>query len=251
MKFWERARIGNERVLRGQFRRRNEQTVDSLLNDIEVRVVAALVEKQVTTPEYYPLTLNALTHACNQTSNRDPVVSFDEATVTHALETLREKNLVYIFYGSDSRVPKYKHVMAEIFRLTAPELAVMCVLMLRGAQTVGELRGRTGRLHNFADLAEVESTLELLAHKEDGALVSKLPRQPGRKEARYAHLLAGEIVVETEESRAAPRTETAAHEVRAGGVHDRHAQLASEVESLRSEIAELRQQFDEFKKQFE
>ncbi|MGB8508559.1 MAG: YceH family protein, partial [Pyrinomonadaceae bacterium] len=172
--------------------------MDALLNETEVRVVGALVEKQVTTPEYYPLTLNALVHACNQTSNRDPVVSFDEKTVAHALETLREKNLVYIFYGSDSRVPKYKHILTEIYRLTAQELAAMCVLMLRGPQTVGEVRGRTNRLYNFEGLADVEATLEALANREDGPLVARLPRQPGRKEARYAHLLAGEVAADFE-----------------------------------------------------
>src|SRR5918997_123846 len=126
----------------------------TVLNDVEVRVLGALVEKQITTPEYYPLTLNALTNACNQKSNRDPVVSFNESTVTQAIETLREKNLVYVFYGSTSRVPKYKHMMPEVLRLNRQELALMCLLMLRGAQTVGELRGRTDRLYDFKSLEE-------------------------------------------------------------------------------------------------
>ena len=146
-----------------------------LLEETEVRVVGALVEKQVTTPEYYPLTLNALVSACNQISNRDPVVNYDEQTVARALESLRAKNLVYVFYGSDSRVPKYKHMMASVYELSPAELAAMCVLMLRGPQTVGEVRGRTGRLYSFADLAEVESTLEGLAQREE-PLVLKLPR---------------------------------------------------------------------------
>jgi uncharacterized protein len=220
-------------------------TVDALLNEVEVRVVGSLVEKQVTTPEYYPLTLNALTGACNQISNRDPVVSFDEQTVARALEALRAKNLVYVFYGSDSRVPKYKHMMTEIFRLSPAELAAMCVLMLRGPQTVGEVRGRTGRLYSFADLAEAEATLDALAQREE-PLVLKLPRQPGRKEARYAHLLAG--APEVEESR--PRAvEPAVREVRAE--NERLARLEAEVESLRGEVTELRRQFDEFKRQFE
>lgn len=222
--------------------------MDALLNETEVRVIGSLIEKQVTTPEYYPLTLNALVHACNQISNRDPVVSYDERTVARALESLREKNLAYIFYGSDSRVPKYKHVCVENLRLSPPELALMCVLMLRGPQTVGELRGRTGRLHNFADLAEVEATLEGLASREEQPLVLKLPRQPGRKEARYAHLLAGTPPVE-EPPRAEPRAEAATLEVRAE--NERVARLESEVESLRGEVAALRQQFDDFKKQFE
>ena len=129
--------------------------MDALLNEVEVRVVGSLVEKQVTTPEYYPLTLNALVHACNQISNRDPVVSFDEQTVARALERLRAQNLVYVFYGSDSRVPKYKHMMTEIFRLSPAELAAMCVLMLRGPQTVGEVRAENERLARLE--AEVES----------------------------------------------------------------------------------------------
>ncbi|HEV3468767.1 MAG TPA: YceH family protein [Pyrinomonadaceae bacterium] len=220
--------------------------MDALLNEVEVRVVGSLVEKQVTTPEYYPLTLNALVNACNQISNRDPVVSFDEQTVARALESLRAKNLVYVFYGSDSRVPKYKHMMTEIFRLSPAELAAVCVLMLRGPQTVGEVRGRTGRLYSFADLAEAEATLDALARREE-PLVMKLPRQPGRKEARYAHLLAG--APEVEESRPEPRVEPAVREVRAE--NERLARLEAEVETLRGEVTELRRQFDEFKKQFE
>ncbi len=221
--------------------------MNPILSDVEVRVVGALIEKQVTTPDYYPLTLNALVHACNQIQNRDPVVSFDEKTVARSLETLREKNLVYIFYGSDSRVPKYKHVMPEIFGLTPPELAVMCVLMLRGAQTVGEIRGRTNRLYDFADLTEVETTLDALAQKEPHVLVTKLPRQAGQKEARFAHLLAGEPAVE--EIKVAPRLEAATREVRAE--NERLARLESEVEALRGEMAELRRQFNDFRKQFE
>jgi uncharacterized protein YceH (UPF0502 family) len=223
--------------------------VDALLNGTEVRVLGALVEKQVTTPEYYPLTLNALVNACNQISNRDPVVSFDERAVAHALETLREKNLAYVFYGSDSRVPKYKHVCVENLHLNPPELAVMCVLMLRGPQTVGEIRGRTGRLYNFKDLAEVEATLEGLASRDEQPLVMKLPRQPGRKDSRYAHLLAGEPPAEESPARAEPRPEAATLEVRAE--NERVARLESEVEALRGEVASLRSQFDDFKKQFE
>jgi uncharacterized protein YceH (UPF0502 family) len=220
------------------------------LNETEVRVLGALVEKQVTTPEYYPLTLNALMNACNQISNRDPVVSYDERTVAHALETLREKNLAYVFYGSDSRVPKYKHVCVENLHLKPPELAAMCVLMLRGPQTVGEIRGRTGRLYNFADLSEVEATLEGLATREDLPLVTKLPRQPGRKDSRYAHLLAGAPPVEESPSpRPEPRPEAATLEVRAE--RERVARLESEVEALRGEVDALRRQFDDFKKQFE
>ena len=220
--------------------------MDATLDEVEVRVLGALVEKQLATPDYYPLTLNALVNACNQLSNRDPVVAYDERTVERAVDSLRGKNLAYVFYGSESRVPKYKHVMTEIFRLSPPELAAMCVLMLRGPQTVGEVRGRTGRLHNFADLSEVEATLDGLAKREE-PLVTKLPRQAGRKEARYAQLLGGMPAVEEE----AEESRGGARESRAGGGGDRVARLEAEVEALRGELAELRQRFDEFQKQFE
>jgi hypothetical protein len=225
--------------------------VDTLLNEAEARVLGSLVEKQVTTPDYYPLTLNALVNACNQISNRDPVVQYDEATVTWALDTLRAKNLVYIFYGADSRVPKYKHMMREVLELSPPELAALCVLMLRGPQTVGEVRGRTGRLYEFADLREVEATLDGLAQRDE-PLVMKLPRQAGRKEARYAHLLSGRPAVEEEAEgqvpSPAPRAPSAPPRA---GDGERVARLEAEVESLRGELAEMRRQFDEFRKQFE
>src|SRR5689334_15302889 len=132
--------------------------MSTVLNDIEVRVLASLVEKQVTTPEYYPLSLNALTLACNQKNNRNPVTSYEEGTIMQTLESLREKNLVYVFYGSSSRVPKYKHVMPEVLHLNEKELAALCVLMLRGPQTIGEIKDRAGRLHEFANLEEVDAT---------------------------------------------------------------------------------------------
>src|SRR5215207_6318467 len=208
--------------------------MDSTLDEVEVRVLGALVEKQLATPDYYPLTLNALVNACNRISNRDPVVAYDERTVERAADSLRGKNLAYVFYGSESRVPKYKHVMTEIYRLSPPELTAMCVLMLRGPQTVGEVRGRTGRLHNFADLGEVEATLDGLA-KRDEPLVTKLPRQAGRKDARYAHLLGGMPTVE-EEAEGQRGGVRGAHD--AGGGGDRVARLEAEVEALRGELAE-------------
>src|SRR5437879_9693253 len=177
--------------------------MDQKLTAVEVRVLGSLIEKEITTPDYYPLTLNALTNACNQISNRDPVVSFDEQTVMRALDSLREKKLAYVFHGSESRVPKYGHLFPEAFDLAPPEVAVLCVLLLRGPQTPGEIRGRTGRLHEFASLSEVETTLHELSIKEPQPLVLKLPRQTGSRESRYAHLLSGEI--EIEESEAAPR----------------------------------------------
>jgi len=223
--------------------------MDALLNDVEVRVVGSLVEKQVTTPDYYPLTLNALVAACNQISNRDPVVAYDDRTVEGALDTLRSKNLVYVFYGADSRVPKYKHMMREVLSLSAQELAVMCVLMLRGPQTVGEVRGRTGRLYEFADLAEVEATLDGLARRDEGPLVVRLPRQPGRKDSRYAQTLSGVPDVSEETEAAAEPRRRAAGEAVGGG--ERVARLEAEVESLRRDFDEIRRQFEEFKKQFE
>jgi len=219
----------------------------TILSDIELRVLGSLIEKQVTTPEYYPLTLNALTLACNQKNNRHPVTALDEAAVAQALETLREKNLTYVFYGSNSRVPKYKHVMPEIFHLNQPELALMCVLMLRGAQTVGELHSRSSRLYNFSGLEEVEETLNSLAVKEPEPLVIRLPRQPGQKEARIAHLLAGEINIERLAESELPK-DAGSSKLGAG---ERVSRLERQVESLDAEMKSLRQQFAEFKKQFE
>jgi hypothetical protein len=216
-----------------------------ILSPEEVRVVGALIEKQVTTPEYYPLTLNALRQACNQLSNREPVVAFDERTVTWALESLRDRKLVRVVTTADGRVPKYRHVLDETLGLKSPEMAVMCVLMLRGAQTVGEIRTRTERLYPFSALSFVETTLEDLMTR-DVPLVVKLPRQTGRKESRYAHLLSGEVqVAETDD--AAEATATPATRGEAGRV----ARLEEELKAVRAELAELREQFGEFRKQFE
>ena len=220
--------------------------MDALLNAVEVRVVGSLVEKQMATPEYYPLTLNALVNACNQLTGREPVVSYDERTVARALESLREKQLVWLVTASGARVPKYEHRLSEKFNLAEQETAVLAGLMLRGPQTIGEIKGRTGRMYEFAELAEVEMTLESLMTSEP-PLIVKLPRQPGTKESRYAHLLAGEVHVE--EQAAAPRAEAAVLEVRAE--NQRLAQLESEVERLRQQLADLQQQFLDFKRQFE
>ena len=216
----------------------------TLLTDIETRVLGSLVEKQVTTPEYYPLTLNALTLACNQKNNRNPVTSYHEDQVAQALETLREKNLTYVFYGSTSRVPKYKHVMPEVMHLSSPEMALMCALMLRGPQTPGELRGNASRLHEFASLEELEETLTgLISHDEP--LVVRLPRQPGQKEVRFAHLLSGpidvEALVESERNAPAPR--------RSGS--EQVERLEQKVDALTAEVDKLRLQFEEFRKQFD
>ena len=214
------------------------------MNDIEARVLGSLVEKQVTTPEYYPLTLNSLTLACNQKNNRTPVTAYDETTVAQALETLREKNLAYVFYGSTSRVPKYKHVLPEVMHLSQAEMALICVLLLRGPQTPGELATRAYRLYEFSGLEEVESTLNSLISREPDPLVTRLPRQPGQKEARFAHLLSGEVSIEAIHEDVAPARSR-------GGASDRMAALEAEVETLRGEVLALRQQFEGFKKQFE
>lgn len=218
--------------------------MNQILTDVEIRLLGSLIEKQITTPEYYPLSLNALKNACNQSSNRDPVVSYDETTVNEALDSLREKKLVWLFRGADSRVPKYGHIFVEAFDLKPQEVAALCVLMLRGPQTVGEIRGRTGRLYAFEGLAEVEAILEGLTRREGPPLVAKLPRQAGRKDHRYAHLLGGEVAVE--EEAAATRPEAAPH-----SPAERIQRLEEEVEALRREMAELNEQYAAFKKQFE
>ena len=209
----------------------------TLLNDVEVRVLGSLVEKQVTTPEYYPLTLNSLTLACNQKNNRHPVTSLAESAVGAAVESLREKNLVYVFYGSTSRVPKYKHVMPEVLHLNHAEVALICVLMLRGAQTPGELRGNAARLHEFSGLDDIEQTLNALISHEPEPLVVRLPRQLGQKEVRFSHLLAGEPKIEAVTSVPIEKVEKITLERR--------------VEVLEAEVESLRQQFEQFKKQFE
>ena len=220
-----------------------------ILTPAEVRVLGSLIEKQITTPEYYPLTLNALTNACNQVSNRDPVVSFDDRIVARALESLRDKKLVWLVTGVGSRVPKYEHRMAEAFTLAEQEVAVVCVLMLRGPQTPGEIRGRTARMYEFQSLEEVDQVLDALMAVDPNPFVIKLPRQPGTKEARYAHLLGGEVKLEEAAQASAPKPEAATLEVRAE--NERLAKLEHEMETLQLELNELKQQFLEFKKQFE
>jgi uncharacterized protein len=216
-----------------------------MLTDIEVRVLGALVEKQVTTPEYYPLTLNALTLACNQKNNRHPVTSYSENEVANALETLREKSLTYVFHGSTSRVPKYKHVVPEVMHLNPAETALMCALMLRGPQTLGELRSNAGRFHEFSGLDEVDETLNGLAVREPEPLVVRLQRQPGQKEARVAHLLSGDPPEEIISETVTPRASSRQNE------RERIESLEQSVASLTEEVKNLQQQFSDFKKQFE
>ncbi|MEO8593103.1 MAG: YceH family protein [Candidatus Solibacter sp.] len=209
--------------------------MDWQLDAAELRVLGALVEKEKTTPEYYPMSLNALVNACNQKSNRDPVVNFDEETVEIALEGLRDKGLSSRITGG-ARVAKHEHRFTERCNLGRREEAVLCVLMLRGPQTVGELRGRTERLHNFDDLESVEHTLHRLA---DTGFVKKLPRQAGYKEQRWAQLLAGDV--EVSEESLAP----------ASGAFERGPSDRERIASLEQEVATLKQAFDDFRRNFE
>lgn len=218
--------------------------MSTVLTETEIRVVGSLVEKQLTTPEYYPLTLNALTAACNQKSNRDPVMSLSETEIMAAVDRLRDENLVYLFYGSGSRTVKYKHMLPSVYELDPAGTAVMAVLMLRGPQTIGEIRERTGRMHEFGDLNEVQQTLDDLSRRDE-PLIVKLERQPGQKEARYAHLLSGAVDV-TKLAAAAERTTSAG-----SASNDRIEKLETEVERLGSELAEFKAMFDEFRKQFD
>jgi uncharacterized protein len=213
--------------------------MDFTLDAEEIRVLGSLLEKEITTPEYYPLSINALLNACNQKSNRDPVVHWDEDTLERALYTLREKGLLVSITGAGSRVPKYGHRISEKLNLGRRELAILCELMLRGPQTPGELRTRAERMHPFGDLAEVESVLDHIPE-----LVTKLPRRPGEKEARYAHLLSGQPPVSAVASLpdASPAQPSPA---------SRLSDLEAEVAQLRRELDGLKQQFVEFQKQFE
>jgi uncharacterized protein YceH (UPF0502 family) len=218
--------------------------MSTILTDVETRVLASLVEKQATTPEYYPLTLHALTVACNQKNNRNPVTSFSEEQIAQAIESLREKNLTYVYYGSTSRVPKYKHVMTEVMHLSIQEMALMCALMLRGPQTPGELRSNASRLYGFSGLEEIEATLNALITRDSEPLVVRLPRQPGQKEVRFAHLLNGEVAVEETADPSLPRRSVAPQS-------DRVAKLEEEITTLKGRMDELQRQFEEFRKQFE
>jgi uncharacterized protein len=208
------------------------------LTDVEARVLGALIEKDITTPDYYPLSLNALVNACNQKSNREPVMALDEEGVRHALYSLQVKGWAGPAGGVDSRVNKYEHRLQEVLNLNRRETAVLCVLLLRGPQTPGELRGRTERLHKFEHLDEVQSTLQRMSEHEP-PLVKVLPRQPGTKEARYAHLMSGDVA--SYEAPSAP----------AAPDHDRVARLEEEVGELRGKVAELEEQFAKFRRQFE
>jgi uncharacterized protein YceH (UPF0502 family) len=202
------------------------------LSPASARVLGSLVEKEITTPEYYPLSLNALMNACNQKNNRDPVTSLDEDEIRQALHTLQDQGLAAPVRGTESRVAKYEHHLQEVFNFTRGEIAVMCVLLLRGPQTPGELRGRTERMHRFEELSDVQSVLQRLMQREP-PLVTMLARQPGTKEARYAHLLSGEVTEVLPIAAVEP-----------GG-------LAAEVAALRQEVADLKAQVEKVLRLFE
>ena len=223
-----------------------------VLSEIETRVLGSLIEKDVTTPDYYPLSLNALVNACNQKNNRDPVMNLDENAVRGALSTLQEKRMAGPASGADSRVTKYEHRLQEVFNFDRREIAVICVLLLRGPQTPGELRGRTDRMYHFDTLEDVVSTLDRLAHR-DPPLVVMLARQPGTKEYRYMHLFSGEPLEPTV-SRAELDREAAANEAPAPALPpaaQRLARLEEEVSRLRAELTAVQQQLAAFRKQFE
>jgi uncharacterized protein YceH (UPF0502 family) len=219
-----------------------------VLTEVEARVLGALIEKEITTPEYYPLSLNALVNACNQKNNREPVTSLGEDEVAAAVQGLRDKQLAEPISYSGSRVVKYSHALGEAFNLDRRETAILCVLLLRGPQTVGELRGRSERMHKFEDLNEVHLTLQRLAKREP-PMAALLVRQPGTKEARYAHLLCGAV------DAAGPSAIAAAHAEATAAVgpsdRERIAELEARLAELANEMAELRARFAEFRKQFD
>src|SRR5262245_26737066 len=214
--------------------------MENPLDPVAVRVLGALIEKEITTPDYYPLTLNALVTACNQTSNRDPVMTLDDATVMSSLDQLTRRSLVRGVHRNDSRTRRYRQAMSETLKLHPAETAVMCVLMLRGAQTTGEIRTRSARLFEFVDLSHVEVTLQALMTLSS-PLVAQLPRRPGQKETRYALLLSGEPQVDSVEP----------DPVIDPVDDDRIETLEQNVASMRAEISELRAQLEQFRREFQ
>jgi uncharacterized protein YceH (UPF0502 family) len=211
---------------------------------MEARVLGALLEKEITTPDYYPLSLNSLVNACNQKSNRDPVMNVEEDSVRDALRSLQDNSLVRSVSAVDSRVTKYEHRLQEAFNFDRREAALFCELLLRGPQTTGELRTRAERMHPFDDLSEAQSALQRLMNREP-PLVKVLARQPGTKESRYMHLLSGDVKrVSSTDGREVPATLE-------GEKMDGFSRLSSEMAELRRDVADLKQQFAAFRKQFE
>ena len=226
-------------------------SIKVVLTAAEARVIGCLIEKQITTPDQYPLSLNALTNACNQKSNRDPVLAMAETEVQQLVDTLVRKHVVMERSGFGSRVPKYQHCYCNTefsgIKFTREELAIVCELLLRGPQTPGELRTRAARMGSFTDSADVEQAIEALANRAEGAVVQRLPRQPGRREARYAQLLTGELSAEltaefTGEHGVAPAGTTSREPAADGALLHRVGQLENEVATLRSEVDALRSQ---------
>ena len=214
------------------------------LSETEVRVLGSLIEKDITTPDYYPLSLNALVNACNQKNNRDPVMALDEDSVRQALSSLQERRMAGPAGGADSRVTKYEHRLQEVFNFDRREIALICVLLLRGPQTPGELRGRSDRMYHFETLDDVQSAIQRLMERQP-PLVRVLARQPGTKESRYMHLLSGDAGLPPESDPAIlPRARSSVEE------ESRVSILESEVASLKQEVAELRRQLAEFRDQF-
>ncbi|MBC7927750.1 MAG: YceH family protein [Bryobacteraceae bacterium] len=209
--------------------------MDFLLDPVEVRVLGCLIEKDITTPEYYPLTLNALVNACNQKSNRDPVVAWEEHLVAEAVDTLRDRKLAGVLTGGGNRVPKYSHRIQEALNLGRREIALLCELLLRGPQTTNELRERGGRMYKFSDAEEVESCLARMQDHAGGPLLTQIPRQPGQKEGRFAHLLAGEPQLDVSAGETVPARSAA-------GLESRVSDLEIEVRELRRITEELRRE---------
>jgi uncharacterized protein len=220
------------------------KSMDIKLTETEVRVLGSLIEKDITTPEYYPLSLNALVNACNQKTNREPVMQLSEDAVRDALEGLQQQRMAGPARGADSRVTKYEQRLQEVFNFTRPEIAVLCVLLLRGPQTPGELRGRAERMHRFEALDDVQSALQKLMQREP-PLAKVLPRQPGTKESRYAHLLAGDVVEADMPAQAFASVE------RNSADTERIARLEEEMAEVRREVSEVKDQMERFRKQFE
>ena len=225
--------------------------MNPLLNEVEVRVLGALLEKEITTPDYYPLSLNALVNACNQKSNRDPAMNLEESAVRDALRVLHDNSLARSVSAADSRVTKYEHRLQEAFNFDRREAAIFCELLLRGPQTPGELRNRAERMHHFDDLAEAQSVIQRLMNRQP-PLAKVLPRQAGTKESRYVHLLSGDVQIE---ATAAPETAAPERNTRESretrDSTDKLSRLESELAELRQHVAELQQQFAAFRKQFE
>lgn len=212
----------------------------------EARVLGALIEKELTTPDYYPLTLNALVNACNQKSNRDPVVQYNDSVVLSAVDRLRDRRFAVEVRGSDSRVPKYEQRIGKFLGLGTPQVSVLAVLLLRGPQTLGELRARTGRMFAFESMDDVSAALDALAEVEDHPLVMRLPLQPGRKEARYAHLLSGEPEIADQ-----PDSGTYVPAAVSPAQTEIIEQLTADVAELKAELQAIREEFAQFRSQFE